>query len=108
MEYAAATMTAAAECNKLIEVQYLHSQGCPWPAQLLDGLLISGTLTIAPHVICPHTHTHTHRQTPIDSETETAANTSPQYRHVIQCSSFSLYLRWCFLDAPRSANSTDQ
>jgi hypothetical protein len=42
MECTAATLTAAAECNKLAEVQYLRSQGCPWPAQLLDGLDISG------------------------------------------------------------------
>jgi hypothetical protein len=44
MKYTAATMTAAAECNKLAEVQYLHSQGCPWPAQLLYGVASNGCL----------------------------------------------------------------
>jgi hypothetical protein len=42
MEYTATVMTVAAECNKLAEVQYLHSQGCPWPPQLLSEAPRSG------------------------------------------------------------------
>jgi hypothetical protein len=36
MEYTATTMTVAAQCNKLAEVQYLHNQGCPWSSSLLE------------------------------------------------------------------------
>jgi hypothetical protein len=42
MEYTEAVMHAAALCNKLAEVQYLHTEGCPWPVQLLDDTAISG------------------------------------------------------------------
>jgi hypothetical protein len=41
MPYTATTMAAAARSNKLAEVQYLHSQGCPWPVSdpCIPGLL---------------------------------------------------------------------
>jgi hypothetical protein len=42
MLFIAATMAGAAECNKLAEVQYLHSQGCAWPAWLLNTAASSG------------------------------------------------------------------
>jgi hypothetical protein len=46
MQYTAATMTGAAQCNKLAEVQHLHSQGCPWPLRLLDVLAGGGNLQL--------------------------------------------------------------
>jgi hypothetical protein len=36
MKYTNITMAGASNCNKLAEVQYLHSQGCPWPPRPLD------------------------------------------------------------------------
>jgi hypothetical protein len=42
MEYKTITMADAAEGNKLAEVQYLHSEGCPWPAWLMERALKSG------------------------------------------------------------------
>jgi hypothetical protein len=42
MEYTAMTMSGAARCNKLAEVQYLHNQGCPWPLRLLEVVARSG------------------------------------------------------------------
>jgi hypothetical protein len=30
MEHTTGVMFGATECNKLVEVQYLLSQGCPW------------------------------------------------------------------------------
>jgi hypothetical protein len=36
IEHTVTMMRGAAECNKLAEVQYLQSQGCPWHAGLLD------------------------------------------------------------------------
>jgi hypothetical protein len=35
MEYTSTTMAAAAHRNKVTEVQYLHSEGCPWHPLLL-------------------------------------------------------------------------
>jgi hypothetical protein len=37
MDLTEAVMSAAVECNKLAEVQYLHSQGCDWPSGLLEA-----------------------------------------------------------------------
>jgi hypothetical protein len=42
LQYTIMTMSGAARCNKLAEVQYLHSQGCPWPARLLEVVASSG------------------------------------------------------------------
>jgi hypothetical protein len=42
MQYTAKTMSGAAQCNKLAEVQYLHSQGCPWSPSLLSVAASSG------------------------------------------------------------------
>jgi hypothetical protein len=42
MAFTAFLMAVAAHCNKLAEVQYLHSQGCPWPARLLEGVARDG------------------------------------------------------------------
>jgi hypothetical protein len=42
MPFTATTMAGAAHCNKLAEVQYLHSQGCAWPEQLLEYAARSG------------------------------------------------------------------
>jgi hypothetical protein len=42
MEYTESTIAAAADCNKLAEVQYLHEQGCPWPSYLLDRAASKG------------------------------------------------------------------
>jgi hypothetical protein len=36
MAYTPAVMAGAARCNKLAEVQFLRSQGCPWSQQLLE------------------------------------------------------------------------
>jgi hypothetical protein len=36
MAYSNFIMAGAARCNKLAELQYLHKQGCPWLAWLLD------------------------------------------------------------------------
>jgi hypothetical protein len=35
MPYTADTMIGAGKCNKLAEIQYMHSEGCPWPRRLL-------------------------------------------------------------------------
>jgi hypothetical protein len=37
MHYTRTTMAGAAECNKLAEMQFLHSQGCYWPSGLLEN-----------------------------------------------------------------------
>jgi hypothetical protein len=42
MEYTEAVIAAAALCNKLAEVQYLHTEDCPWPVQLLDDAARGG------------------------------------------------------------------
>jgi hypothetical protein len=42
MEYTAAIVAGAAQCNKLAEVQFLYSQGCPWCPYLLAEALQSG------------------------------------------------------------------
>jgi hypothetical protein len=42
MQYTAITMLAAGRCSKLLEVQYLHSQGCPWPSGLLEEAAAMG------------------------------------------------------------------
>eukprot|EP00953_Heterococcus_sp_UTEX-ZZ885_P040205 20562-Heterococcus_DN1.PRE.3 len=42
MEYTALTVAGAAERNKLAEVQYLRSQGCPWPTKLLERAALRG------------------------------------------------------------------
>eukprot|EP00953_Heterococcus_sp_UTEX-ZZ885_P011568 6701-Heterococcus_DN1.PRE.1 len=42
MPYTVVTITDAAENNRLAEVQYLHSQGCPWPSGLLDAVASRG------------------------------------------------------------------
>jgi hypothetical protein len=42
MQYTIVTMTDAAECNRLAEVQYLHNQGCPWPSGLLGEVASRG------------------------------------------------------------------
>eukprot|EP00953_Heterococcus_sp_UTEX-ZZ885_P020600 11517-Heterococcus_DN1.PRE.2 len=42
MQYTATTMAFAAQCNNLAAVQQLHSEGCPWPLQLLTKALSSG------------------------------------------------------------------
>jgi hypothetical protein len=36
MDYTAAVIAGAAQCNKLATVQYLHGQSCPWAAGLLE------------------------------------------------------------------------
>jgi hypothetical protein len=46
VEYAPTTMTEAAHCNKLAEVQYLHGQGCPWPVWLLEAAATKGFLEL--------------------------------------------------------------
>jgi hypothetical protein len=46
MQITETTMTAAAANNKLAVVQYLHSQGCPWPWQLLENAASSGHLDL--------------------------------------------------------------
>jgi hypothetical protein len=46
MKYTAATMAGAAQCNKLAEVQFLHTQGCSWPARLLDEAASSGYIEL--------------------------------------------------------------
>jgi hypothetical protein len=46
MQYTANTMMAAAQCNKLPEVQYLRSQGCPWCFRLLEDAAQSGHLEL--------------------------------------------------------------
>jgi hypothetical protein len=42
MQYTAIIMLAAGRCSKLLEVQYLHSQGCPWPCGLLEAAAVMG------------------------------------------------------------------
>jgi hypothetical protein len=42
IKYIAATMAGAARCNKLAEVQFLHSQGCPWSLYLLEDAATDG------------------------------------------------------------------
>jgi hypothetical protein len=45
VKYTSTMIVVAARCSKLVEVQYLHKQGCPWPsldAQLLEGAASSG------------------------------------------------------------------
>jgi hypothetical protein len=42
MEYTAIAVNSAAHFNKLAEVQFLYSQGCPWPLQLLEEAASSG------------------------------------------------------------------
>jgi Ankyrin repeats (many copies) len=42
MQCTETTMICAAECNKLAEVQYLHSEGCPWPSELLERAASDG------------------------------------------------------------------
>jgi Ankyrin repeats (3 copies) len=42
MQFTAVTMAAAALCNKVAEVQYLHSQGCYWPSWLLAKVVSKG------------------------------------------------------------------
>jgi hypothetical protein len=45
VKYTSTMIVVAARCNKLVEVQYLHEHGCPWPcsdAQLLEGAASSG------------------------------------------------------------------
>jgi Ankyrin repeats (3 copies) len=42
MEYTKTTMASAARYDKLAEVQYLHSQGCPWPSYRLVEAASSG------------------------------------------------------------------
>jgi hypothetical protein len=42
MNYTKTTMTAAAQCNKPAEVQFLHNEGCDWPSGLLENASKSG------------------------------------------------------------------
>jgi hypothetical protein len=42
MPYTHATMAGAAKDNKLAEVQYLHTQGCPWSLMLLNEAAQNG------------------------------------------------------------------
>eukprot|EP00953_Heterococcus_sp_UTEX-ZZ885_P016774 9409-Heterococcus_DN1.PRE.6 len=42
LEYIMATIDGAARFNNLPAVQYLHSQGCHWPLQLLKRAAING------------------------------------------------------------------
>jgi hypothetical protein len=42
LQYTAMTMSCAARCNRLAEVQYLHRRGCPWPARLFEVVASSG------------------------------------------------------------------
>jgi hypothetical protein len=46
MPYTEATIAVAALYNKLAEVQYLHSQRCPWAAGLLDRAASAGLLEL--------------------------------------------------------------
>jgi hypothetical protein len=46
MEYTDVTMTSAARYNRLAELQYLHRQGCVWPAGLLETAAASGHLEL--------------------------------------------------------------
>jgi hypothetical protein len=47
MQFTAATMAGAAQSNKLAEVQYLHSRGCPWALRLLEYAAVSGKFELA-------------------------------------------------------------
>jgi hypothetical protein len=47
MQYTQATMAAVAQRNKLAEVQYLHSEGCPWAPLLLRQALSSRYFELA-------------------------------------------------------------
>jgi hypothetical protein len=38
MQYTSTTMAAAVRCNKLAEVHYLYSKGCPWPTESCSPL----------------------------------------------------------------------
>eukprot|EP00953_Heterococcus_sp_UTEX-ZZ885_P029563 15686-Heterococcus_DN1.PRE.2 len=42
MKYTKSTMTGAVKCNKLAEVQFLHSQGCRWPSYMLEEAASDG------------------------------------------------------------------
>eukprot|EP00953_Heterococcus_sp_UTEX-ZZ885_P027617 14796-Heterococcus_DN1.PRE.1 len=42
MQYTVLTMAAAGHCNKLAEVQYLLSKGCPWPTRLVYDAASAG------------------------------------------------------------------
>jgi hypothetical protein len=42
MEYTTEVMFGATDCNKLAEVQYLHSQGCPWHHRQLELAAVDG------------------------------------------------------------------
>jgi hypothetical protein len=44
MQYTAETMVGAVKSNKLLVAQYLHSQGCNWPEQMLE--LVSGAFGV--------------------------------------------------------------
>jgi hypothetical protein len=41
-QYTGSTIGGAAQCNKLVEVQYLYAQGCPWPNWLLETAARNG------------------------------------------------------------------
>jgi hypothetical protein len=46
MDYTAITKAAAAQSNKLPEVQFLHNVSCPWPLKLLEFAACKGYLEL--------------------------------------------------------------